>query len=200
MNTTTKKRAALYIRVSTEEQAKHGYSLAEQEHDLRQYAEQHGYIIIGIYADEGISARKALSRRKALQRLLDDVRTGVVNIIIFKCLDRWFRNVRDYYAVQDILDQHGVLWECSQEALFNTTTTNGRLMLNLKLSLAQHESDQTGDRVRYIFEGRRRDGKVTSGAIPDGYMIDEDKHIQIDKHTAPMIRAMFRCFCLFFFY
>lgn len=194
MDTATKKRAALYIRVSTEEQAKHGYSLAEQEHDLRQYAEQHGYIIIGVYADEGISARKALSRRKALQRLLDDVRAGVVNIIIFKCLDRWFRNVRDYYAVQDILDQHGVLWECSQEALFNTTTTNGRLMLNLKLSLAQHESDQTGDRVRYIFEGRRRDGRVTSGAIPDGYLIDEDKHIQIDKHTAPMIRAMFRYF------
>ena len=86
MNTTTKKRAALYIRVSTEEQAKHGYSLTEQAHDLRQYAEQHGYIIIGIYADEGISARKALSRRKALQRLLDDVRAGVVNIIIFKAL------------------------------------------------------------------------------------------------------------------
>ncbi len=194
MDTPSKKRAALYIRVSTEEQARHGYSLAEQEHDLRDYAEQHGYIIIGIYADEGISARKAISRRKALQRLLNDVRTGVVNIIVFKCLDRWFRNVRDYYAVQDILDQHGVLWECSQEAIFNTTTTNGRLMLNLKLSLAQHESDQTGDRVRYIFEGRRRDGKVTSGAIPDGYMIDADKHIQIDKHTAPMIRAMFRYF------
>ena len=194
MDTATKKRAALYIRVSTEEQAKHGYSLAEQEHDLRQYAEQHGYIIIGVYADEGISARKALSRRKALQRLLDDVRAGVVNIIVFKCLDRWFRNVADYYKVQDILDQYGVLWECSQEEIFNTTTTNGRLMLNLKLSLAQHESDQTGDRVRYIFEGRRRIGKVTSGSIPDGYLINDDKRIQIDKDVAPMIRAMFRHF------
>jgi len=194
MDTPIKKRAALYIRVSTEEQARHGYSLGEQEHDLRQHAEQHGYIVVGVYADEGISARKALSRRKALQRLLNDVRTGVVNIIVFKCLDRWFRNVRDYYAVQDILDQHGVLWECSQEEIFNTTTTNGRLMLNLKLSLAQHESDQTGDRVRYIFEGRRRIGKVTSGSIPDGYLINDDKRIQIDKDVAPMVRAMFRHF------
>lgn len=194
MDTPIKKRAALYIRVSTEEQARHGYSLGEQEHDLRQHAEQHGYIVVGVYADEGISARKAISRRKALQRLLDDVRTGVVNIIVFKCLDRWFRNVRDYYAVQDILDQHGVLWECSQEEIFNTTTTNGRLMLNLKLSLAQHESDQTGDRVRYIFEGRRRIGKVTSGSIPDGYLINDDKRIQIDKDVAPMVRAMFRHF------
>lgn len=194
MDTPIKKRAALYIRVSTEEQARHGYSLVEQEHDLRQHAEQHGYIVVGVYADEGISARKALSRRKALQRLLNDVRTGVVNIIVFKCLDRWFRNVADYYKVQDILDQHGVLWECSQEEIFNTTTTNGRLMLNLKLSLAQHESDQTGDRVRYIFEGRRRIGKVTSGAIPDGYLINDDKRIQIDKDVAPMVRAMFRHF------
>lgn len=197
MDTPIKKRAALYIRVSTEEQARHGYSLGEQEHDLRQHAEQHGYIVVGVYADEGISARKALSRRKALQRLLDDVRTGVVNIIVFKCLDRWFRNVRDYYAVQDILDQHGVLWECSQEEIFNTTTTNGRLMLNLKLSLAQHESDQTGDRVRYIFEGRRRIGKVTSVSIPDGYLINDDKRIQIDKDVAPMVRAMFRHFIAF---
>lgn len=194
MNTPIKKRAALYIRVSTEEQARHGYSLSEQEHDLRQHAEQHGYIVVGVYADEGISARKALSRRKALQRLLNDVRTGVVNIIVFKCLDRWFRNVADYYKVQDILDQHGVLWECSQEEIFNTTTTNGRLMLNLKLSLAQHESDQTGDRVRYIFEGRRRIGKVTSGSIPDGYLINDDKRIQINKDVAPMVRAMFRHF------
>ena len=165
----TKKRAALYIRVSSEEQARHGYSLAEQEYDLRRYAEQHGYSIVGLYADEGASARKALSRRKGLQRLLEDVQTDAIDIIVFKCLDRWFRNVRDYYVVQDILDQHGVLWECSQEKIFNTTTTNGRLMLNLKLSLAQHESDQTGDRIKYVFEGRLREGKAISGRFPIGY-------------------------------
>ena len=190
----TQKRAALYIRVSTDEQARHGYSLAEQEHDLRQHAKKQGYIVVGVYADEGASARKAISRRKALQRLLDDVRTGVINVIVFKCLDRWFRSVRDYYIVQDILDQHGVEWECSQEAIFNTTTTNGKLMLNLKLSLAQHESDQTGDRVRYVFDGRRRGGRVTSGSIPAGYVIDKDKRIQIDERTAPMVREMFRYF------
>ena len=64
MDIPIKKRVALYIRVSTEEQARHGCSLGEQEHDLRQHAEQHGYIIAGVYTDEGISARKAISRRK----------------------------------------------------------------------------------------------------------------------------------------
>ena len=190
----TQKRAALYIRVSTDEQARHGYSLSEQEYDLKQYAERQGYRVIGIYADEGISARKALSRRKGLQRLLEDVEADHVDIIIFKCLDRWFRNIADYYKVQEILDAHHVEWECSQEAIFNTTTTNGKLMLNLKLSLAQHESDQTGDRVRYVFDGRRRDGRVTSGSIPAGYVIDKDKRIQIDERTAPMVREMFRYF------
>ena len=96
--------------------------------------------------------------------------------------------------MQEILDAHHVEWECSQEAIFNTTTTNGKLMLNLKLSLAQHESDQTGDRVRYVFDGRRRDGRVTSGSIPAGYVIDKDKRIQIDERTAPMVREMFRYF------
>ena len=190
----TQKRAALYIRVSTDEQARHGYSLSEQEYDLKQYAERQGCRVIGIYADEGISARKALSRRKGLQRLLEDVEADHVDIIIFKCLDRWFRNIADYYKVQEILDAHHVEWECSQEAIFNTTTTNGKLMLNLKLSLAQHESDQTGDRVRYVFDGRRRDGRVTSGSIPAGYVIDKDKRIQIDERTAPMVREMFRYF------
>ena len=64
------KRAALYIRVSTDEQAKHGFSLAEQKHDLEEYTARHGYAVSGVYADEGNTARKALSRRRELQRLL----------------------------------------------------------------------------------------------------------------------------------
>ena len=122
------KRAALYIRVSTDEQARHGLSLGEQRADLERYANAHHYTIVGIYADEGSTARKALSRRKELQRLLDDVRDDKIDIILFKCLDRWFRNIRDYYKVQDILDAHHVDWEGTQER-YNTTTTNGRLML-----------------------------------------------------------------------
>ena len=119
------KRAALYIRVSTDEQARHGLSLGEQRADLEHYAQVHHYTIVDVYADQGNTARKALSRRKELQRLLDDVRADKIDIIIFKCLDRWFRNIRDYYKVQDILDEHGVDWECTQEK-YNTTTTNGR--------------------------------------------------------------------------
>lgn len=188
------KRAALYIRVSTEEQARHGYSLAEQEYDLRQHAEKHGYDVIAVYADEGISARKTPHLRKGLQRLLRDVKAGSIDIIVFKCLDRWFRNVADYYKVQEILDAHHVEWECSQENIYNTTTTTGRLMVNLKLSIAQHESDQTSDRVKYVQQGLLRRGKVITGHIPDGYKIGKKKTILIDRKKVPMIQDMFEYF------
>ncbi len=72
------------------------------------YAKEHGYIIVGVYADEGVSARKALSRRKELQRLLADCKSGNVDIIIIKCLDRWFRNIADFYKVKEKLDAYGV--------------------------------------------------------------------------------------------
>ena len=188
----TVKRAALYIRVSTDEQAKHGFSLPEQKADLTAYAHEHGYFIAGVYADEGTTARKAISRRHALQHLLNDVQTGGIDIIIFKCIDRWIRSVPDYYKVQEILDAHGVGWECTQEE-YNTTTTNGRLMLNLKLTIAQNESDQTSDRIKYIFAGKKRRGEFVTGALPFGYTV-EGGFIVPDTVKAPIILDLFRTF------
>lgn len=190
------KRAALYIRVSTEEQARHGYSIAEQEHDLTEYARANGYAVVDVYADEGVSARKAMSRRHALQRLLADVEAGKIDVIVVKCLDRFFRNVRDFYKVQEHLDAHGVEWTCTQED-FNTTTANGRLMLNLKLSLAQHESDQTSERLKYVFEGMKRKGIPLNNALPYGYKVerfDGGRHIVIDTDTAPNVEKIFAFF------
>ena len=184
------KRAALYIRVSTDEQAKHGFSLAEQKHDLEQYARAHHYNVVNVYADEGSSARKSITRRKGLQRLLDDVRAGQIDIILLQCLDRWFRNVRDFYKVQDVLDQHGVNWECTQED-YNTTTTNGRLMLNLKLSIAQNESDQTSDRIKYVHQGMLRKHEELSGNHPFGYEI-KDKHLVIVEKERPVVEFIFQ--------
>ena len=109
------KRAALYIRVSSEEQARHGLSLGEQRKNLMNYAQEHGYVVVGVYADEGVSARKAISRRKELQRMLADADEGRIDIIIIKCLDRWFRNVADFYKVKERLDARGVDWVCATD-------------------------------------------------------------------------------------
>lgn len=182
------KRAALYIRVSSDEQARHGLSLGEQRADLMNYAHEHGYAVIDVYADEGTSARKAISRRHQLLRLLDDVRAGKVDVILLKCLDRWSRNIRDYCRVQEILEKHGVEWECTQED-YNTTTASGRMLMHFKLVIAQHESDQTSERIRYVFEGKKKRHEVLTGNMPFGYKV-ENKHAVPDEN-APVMQFMF---------
>ena len=83
------RRAALYIRVSTEEQARKGYSLPAQKEDLEEYARKNGYAIAGYYIDEGKSARKKYTKRKEFMRMLEDVRAGKIDVILFIKLDRW---------------------------------------------------------------------------------------------------------------
>ena len=190
----TETRAALYIRVSSEEQAKHGLSLDEQQHDLKEYAIRHGYTIAGVYMDEGTTARKSIQRRKELQRLLQDIRAGAVDIVLFIKLDRWFRNIADYYEVQAILDAYKVDWVAIHED-YNTNTSAGRLNLNIRLSIAQNESDQTSDRIKFVFEGKKRRREALTGKTPYGYKI-ENKHFVPDEERAAAVRDMFEHFLL----
>ena len=90
-------RCAIYIRVSTSEQMIHGKSLESQKSYLVSYAKSHKMDVAGIYADEGRTARKELKKRKAIHALLEDVRTGRIDVILFWRLDRWFRNMSDFY-------------------------------------------------------------------------------------------------------
>ena len=158
-------RAALYIRVSTEEQARHGLSLEDQRTSLIKFAKDRKMKIVGIYEDAGISARKPYTKRQALLRLLDDCRAKKVDIILFINLERWFRNVGNYYAVQDILEQNGVSWQTTQED-YDTTTASGRLKVNIRLSVAQDEADRTSERIKFVFEGKRARLEPLTGNTP----------------------------------
>lgn len=185
-------RAALYIRVSTEEQAMHGLSLAAQRDSLTRYAAEHQMKVVGLYADEGITARKKYRNRAEFMRMLDDVQQNKIDVILFIKLDRWFRNVADYYEIQKILDANNVQWITTEER-YDTTTANGRLNLNIKLSIAQDESDRTSERIKYVFENKRRRGEITCGSVPFGYRI-ENKHMEVDEETAPIAREIFQRF------
>ena len=147
-------RAALYIRVSTEEQVREGYSVEAQRDNLKRYAKNKGYSVVGVYADEGITARKKYTNRKEFMRLLDDVEAGKIDVILFIKLDRWFRNVGDYYKVQEILERNNVGWTATTEN-YDTTTANGRLYVNIRLAVAQDESDRTSERIKFVFEKKR---------------------------------------------
>jgi len=183
------KRVALYIRVSHEEQAMKGYSLQAQENRLRQYALEHNYQIVDYYRDEGITARSCPGRRKEFARMLKDVKANRIDCILFIKLDRWFRNVSDYYTYQAILDQHEVTWETTEEE-YNTNTAQGRLYLNIKLSIAQNESDTTSERIHFVFADKIKRREAISGKLPLGYSII-NKQI-VPNEQAPIIRDLFQ--------
>ncbi len=187
-------RVALYIRVSTEEQAMHGYSLQAQEDNLVQYAQEHGYKIVGIYRDEGNSARKPITKRKVVLQLLEDVEAGKLDLILFIKLDRWTRNVEAYHTVQKVLDAHNVSWQTTMED-YETLTANGRFKVNIMLSVNESESDRTSERIKFVFEGKRqrREWCFTGGPDkwPYGYMpqqIDGVKRCVKNPETEPILQ------------
>ena len=183
------KRVAHYIRVSTNEQARHGYSILAQLEALRKYSEAHCYVVIGEFIDEGISARKNYKKRPALLQLLDAVQNDQVDIVLFIKLDRWFRNVEAYYQVQPILDRHNVAWQAILED-YETVTASGRLKVNIMLSVAQDEADRTSERIKFVFADKMSKGEWVSGNIPYGYR-KENKRMVIDEETAPIAKAIF---------
>lgn len=183
------KRAALYIRVSTEEQAREGYSVEAQKENLKRYAKNKGYKIVGVYADEGITARKKYTNRKEFMRLLDDVEAGKIDIILFIKLDRWFRNVGDYYKIQEILDRNNVAWTATTEN-YDTTSANGRLYVNIRLAVAQDESDRTSERIKFVFEKKVADGEIITGNSSFGYKI-QNKKLVFDEKEKDFIRLIF---------
>lgn len=185
-------RAALYVRVSTEEQALKGLSPEAQRESLVEYAKNNNYIIVDTYIDDGKTARKELSQRKEFQRLISDVKQNKIDLILVTKLDRWFRNVADYHATQTILEKHGCNWKTTKEN-YDTTSASGRLHINIMLSVAQDEADRTSERIKAVFDYKLNRNEVISGALPMGFKII-DKHLAIDEDTQPIVLAMFEHF------
>ena len=184
-------RVALYIRVSGKEQAIKGLSLEAQREDLEAYAREHGWIIAGVYTDAAKTARKRLGKRTNFLRMLEDVKLGKIDLILFTRLDRWFRSVRDYYKVMDVLEAHGCGWLTTQEQ-YDTTTAGGRLYINLRLSIAQNEADLCGERIGVVFDSKVRHGTVVSGKCPFGYRVNEDKRLEIVPEQAAIVLDAFQ--------
>ncbi len=192
-------RTAAYIRVSSDEQVKHGFSIEAQKEGLQKYAEERGYRIVEWYIDDGKSARGKTTKRKEYLRLIEDAKQGKFEMIIFKCLDRWFRNISEYYKAQSILDEKGINWECSEED-FDTTTRDGRWKLHIYLMLAQDESDKTSERINYVFAHKIQNREAISGTQPYGFMvkeIDGHKRVVKDKEVQHIVNDIFDYFQLY---
>lgn len=184
------KRVFLYIRVSTEEQAIHGLSIGAQTESLEAWAKKEGHKVVGVYTDAGISARKPASKRPELQRLLRDVRAGKGDLIVFTKLDRWFRNISEYYKVQDVLEEHHIDWKTIHED-YDTSNASGRLKINIMLSVAQDEADRTSERIKAINDVKRQRLEALGGVPPLGYKIEGKKWIK-DPEREAAVSAFFR--------
>lgn len=180
-------RAAIYVRVSSDKQVKEGDSISAQLDALRKYIRKYSYECVGEFVDDGISGTK-YSERDELQRLLQLVQEDKVDIILITKLDRWFRSIRHYVATQAILDEHNVAWLAIWEPIYDTTTPQGRLIVNQMMSIAQFEAENTSSRIKQVFAYKAQNREVLSGNIPPGYSI-ENKHLVPNEQANDIRRA-----------
>lgn len=154
-------RVAAYIRVSTQEQKLHGLSLDAQKMKLTEYAEKHNMKIVEWYMDEGVSGRKLIRNRPELQRMIQDAEKGKFDRIIFIKLDRFFRSVAEYHECMKRIAP--VLWTTTEEQ-YDLSTANGRMLVNMKLTIAEMEADQTGERIDIVNEYKVSTGQPLTGS------------------------------------
>lgn len=166
-----KKIAGIYIRVSTEDQAREGFSLPEQEERLREFCKFKRYDIYKVYKDAGISAKN--DKRPAYQEMLEDVKNKNINVIVAFKLDRLTRSVFDIEKLMKTVNE----LECDIDCLAdesNTTTSNGRMVMRIMTSVSQNEIEKCSERTKVGLAGAIKQGHLPS-QTPLGYMRDNKK-------------------------
>lgn len=186
----TIKHVALYLRVSSDKQAKTGDSLREQLETLQSYASRHDDMVVyDTYIDDGISGQKLA--RDEFTRLMDDVKSGNIDIILFTKLDRWFRSLRHYLNTQAILEEHGVTWTAVSQPFFDTTTAHGRAFVAQSMTWAELEAQNDSERILAVFDSKVKFGEVISGTAPFGYRI-ENKRLVPDENARYVVEIFER--------
>src|SRR4030081_3397294 len=187
-----KVRCAIYTRVSTDQGLEQDFNSLDAQYDASQAyirSQQHaGWTMVRAkYDDGGFSGGN--TDRPALQRLLEDVKTGKVDIIVVYKVDRLTRSLADFAKLVELFDRHSVSF-VSVTQQFNTTTSMGRLTLNVLLSFAQFEREVTSERIRDKIAASKRKGIWVGGVVPLGYRLENHK-IQIAETDAETVRNIF---------
>jgi site-specific DNA recombinase len=163
----------IYIRVSTQEQAKEGYSIAAQRERLTAYCAAQGWTEYKFYLDEGVSAKN--TERPQLQLLLEHVKSGSISTILVYRLDRFTRSVIDLYSLLEFLDKHQCAFKSATE-LYDTSNAMGRMFIGLVALLAQWERENLSERVKMALEEKVSDGERV-GNVPFGFDLSPDEKL-----------------------
>ena len=186
------KRCAIYTRKSSEEGLEQEFnSLAAQREACEAYIrsqQNEGWVLARTHYDDGGFSGGNMER-PALQRLLTDIRAGRVDIVVVYKVDRLTRSLADFARLVEIFDKQGVSF-VSVTQQFNTTSSMGRLTLNVLLSFAQFEREVTGERIRDKITASKRKGMWTGGLVPLGYYASERKLV-INPAEAETVRGIF---------
>ena len=182
-----KKKCGLYMRVSTEDQAREGFSLPEQRERLETFCKFKGYEIVDYYEDAGISAKTG-NHRPEFERLKDDIKAKKINTIVALKLDRITRSIYDWENLMTFLDENGAYLDCVNDEI-NTTSANGKMISRLLMSVSQNEIERTSERTKVGLAGAIKCGHIPHVA-PLGYK-HEDKKLVIDYSTKDIIVRIF---------
>lgn len=183
-----RKVAGVYIRVSTEDQAREGFSLGEQEEKLLQLCKFKELDVYKVYKDAGISA-KDMEHRPQFQEMLKDMKEGKINYIVAYKLDRITRSVRDLEELISVLEQYHCFLLCDRDDV-NTSTANGRFFVRMLTVLSQLEIEIVSERTKFGLNGAIKSGHIP-GQRPFGYKSAEDKRMVIDNATRSYVEKIF---------
>jgi site-specific DNA recombinase len=181
---------AIYLRVSTEDQAKEGYSLEVQREYLEDFAKRENYDIFKVYCDDGISGYS--DRRPALQELLKDAKDKKFELVLVYKIDRFSRNLKDLLTLVDELSSGGVGFKSATEP-FDTTTSAGKLMFQQLGSFAEFERNRIAERVfpgmiKGVKQGRWQGARFS----PFGYTYNKEKKLlEIEQREADIVKLIY---------
>ena len=185
-----KKKCGLYMRVSTEDQAREGFSLPEQKERLEAFCKFKGYEIVDYYQDAGISAKTG-NYRPEFERLKEDIKSKKINTIVSLKLDRITRSIYDWENLITFLDENNAYLDCANDEI-NTTTANGKMISRLLMSVSQNEIERTSERTKIGLAGAIKKGHIPHVA-PLGYK-HENKTLVIDYSTKDVVVRIFELY------
>lgn len=187
--------AGIYVRVSTEKQASEGYSIAAQRENLTKFAKSNDFKVFNVYADEGISG-KSVEGRPAIKKLIQDIQSGKIDVVLIQKFDRLTRNISDTEDFIKLFQKYDIdVWSIS-DGKVDVSNSNGKFMTLLKGLFAQHEREITSERIKVALNEKAKQGyTLCCGCTPYGYKREiGNKLIIINREEAKIVKRIFKMY------
>lgn len=186
-----RKRCGIYLRVSTDEQRDNGFSIDHQLRNLQEYADKHEYDVIDVYNDAGHSGKDLM--RPNMQRLLNDIKSNKIDVLLAIKVDRLTRNGFDGYWLLNYCEEYKVKIELSLEP-YDVSTANGEMIFGMNLIFGQRERKEIGARTKRGLEEMALQ-KVHPNKAPYGYIRNEETgHLEVDPIASEVVKDVYKLY------